>query len=648
MSRPARPSPRTRSPLHDDVPGNLAFEYEYGNRASRRRGFADGRACRARRRARAAHRRQSDGAEILRRRPTMRPATSFELCAPSQGTARSAKPRWRSITGLAAERFRIHSADVGGGFGVRNEVYPEFLARDAGGAKNRTRREMDRHPFGDTVRRSSRPRRRSVRRTRRSTSDGRFVALRVEWLVNLGAFCSNAGPLINTVAAPTSSAISLYDSPRFTAGIGWSSPTRRRPPPIAAPAVPMSPICGNAWSKKRRGDRHRRPSNFAAAIFCARTCSRCKTPTGSNYDSADPERLLKTALQAADWKGFGSGGARVEARTASCAASGSRCFSSRPAAWARSRSKSASSPTASWRCTRNAGPSGQGHETVFPALVADVLGMPDGAHRAALQRCRRRRNWLGTGIVRLALADQPRRCAARPRPRKSSRRAASSRRANSRSRRATSRSTTAHYKVAGTDLKISLQSLIERKWGAADASARHQHSPSISPRAFPSGAHVAEVEIDPDTGELAVLNYIAADDCGTIYNHKLVEGQLHGGLMQGIGQVIGEQIAYDPRPASSCPAASWIISCRAPRMRADRADRLRCASPANPLGAKGAGEAGATGSVPALANAVLDALKARNVRQLEMPYTPDRIWRAIQAAQGAKNGGKITALTAAR
>ena len=136
-----------------------------------------------------------------------------------------------------------------------------------------------------------------------------------------------------------------------------------------------------------------------------------------------------------------------------------------------------------------------------------------------------------------------------------------------------------------------------------------------------------------------MLSYIAADECGTIYNHQLVEGQLHGGLLQGIGQVIGEHIAYDPdtgqlltgsfldyfMPRADNAAPTTLIDCGVP-------------SPANPLGAKGAGEAGATGAVPALANAVLDALKAANVRHLDMPYTADRIWRAIRDAKGSGAG----------
>ena len=172
-----------------------------------------------------------------------------------------------------------------------------------------------------------------------------------------------------------------------------------------------------------------------------------------------------------------------------------------------------------------------------------------------------------------------------------------------------------NYRVVGTDLSVSMQALIEKRWGEAAHPLNTNVTLDLA-NAFPSGAHVAEVEIDPQTGAVDIVNYVAADDCGTIYNHKLVEGQLHGGLMQGIGQVFGEHIAYDPdsgqllsgtfmdyfMPRAHHLPPIALIDCGVP-------------SPANPLGAKGAGEAGATGAVPALANAVLDALKPVNVRE---------------------------------
>ena len=192
-----------------------------------------------------------------------------------------------------------------------------------------------------------------------------------------------------------------------------------------------------------------------------------------------------------------------------------------------------------------------------------------------------------------------------------------------------------HYKVAGTDLAMSLQTLIERR--ASDAAHPLDSNVAVDlATAFPSGAHIAEVEIDADTGALDVVSYIAADDCGNIYNHTLVEGQLHGGLMQGLGQVVGEHIAYD-RDNGQLLSGTFMDYFMPKADNAPPITLIDCGipSPANPLGAKGAGEAGATGVVPTLANAVLDALKAVGVQQLDMPYTSGRIWRAIQEAKAA-------------
>jgi carbon-monoxide dehydrogenase large subunit len=186
------------------------------------------------------------------------------------------------------------------------------------------------------------------------------------------------------------------------------------------------------------------------------------------------------------------------------------------------------------------------------------------------------------------------------------------------------------YKVAGTDLSVHIRTLIEKKWAQAEHPLDTNYTLDTA-AAFPSGAHVAEVEIDQDTGAVRLVNYVAADDCGNIINHAIVEGQLHGGLMQGIGQAFGERIAYDPQsgqllsgtfmdyfmPRAEQLAPLTLLDCGVP-------------SPANPLGAKGAGEAGATGAIPALANAVLDALKPFNVKSLDMPYTPERVWQAMQ------------------
>jgi carbon-monoxide dehydrogenase large subunit len=154
-----------------------------------------------------------------------------------------------------------------------------------------------------------------------------------------------------------------------------------------------------------------------------------------------------------------------------------------------------------------------------------------------------------------------------------------------------------------------------------------------TPVAFPGGAHVAEVEIDPETGVIEVASYVAVDDSGRVLNPTLVEGQLHGGIIQGIGQVLAEHCVYD---ASGQLLTGSFMDYAMPRPEMLTSVQLydhSVPSPSNPLGAKGAGEAGTTGAIPALANAVIDALRPLGIHHLDFPYSPARVWAAIAKAR---------------
>ncbi|HET9490634.1 MAG TPA: molybdopterin cofactor-binding domain-containing protein [Methylomirabilota bacterium] len=150
---------------------------------------------------------------------------------------------------------------------------------------------------------------------------------------------------------------------------------------------------------------------------------------------------------------------------------------------------------------------------------------------------------------------------------------------------------------------------------------------------YPSGCHIAIVEVDPDTGAVKLERVVAVDDCGRVINPMLVEGQIHGGLAQGIGQALWEHMIYEG--SGQCLTAS-LMDYAAPRADALPAfvlDRVETPTPVNPLGAKGCGEAGTIGATPAVVNAVLDALAPLGVTHLDMPLTPARVWTAVQAAR---------------
>ena len=532
---------------------------------------------------------------------------AFDLWVPTQGTA-DLRNALALITGVAAERIRVHSDDVGGGFGIRNEVYPEFLAVMLA-AKKIGRAVKWRGTRSETLSGDHHARAADLSGELALDRDGRFIGVRVQWLVNIGAFCANAGPLINTIAAPTSSAISLYNVPAI---YGRHQLVFTNTTPTTAYRGAGRPNVSYLW------ERMVEEAATATGIdsvklrrinFLRKKMFPMRTPTGSNYDSADPERLLKTALASlATGKALPSGSKRCRKTRQAARHRRWRCFSNRPAASARSRSKSASRPTAVWRCTRTSARRGKVMKRSSPIWLPEVLGFPrtrsscattiadapkmagtgsfgsrslishGGALTVAAREMVEKGRKLAAGELEVAAADVV--------------------------------FDNGHYTVVGTDLKITMQSLIEKKWDEPTHPLNTNTTIDLA-TAFPSGAHVAEVEIDPDTGELEILNYIAADDCGTIYSHKLVEGQLHGGLMQGVGQVIGEHVAYE-RDSGQLISGSFMDYFMPRAMHAAPTTLIDCGvpSPANALGAKGAGEAGATGSVPALANAVLDALKA--------------------------------------
>src|SRR5579875_1149652 len=151
---------------------------------------------------------------------------------------------------------------------------------------------------------------------------------------------------------------------------------------------------------------------------------------------------------------------------------------------------------------------------------------------------------------------------------------------------------------------------------------------------FSSGAHIAVVEIDSDTGEVRILSYVAVDDCGRVLNHYLAEAQLHGGLAQGVSQALYEEVAYDDE--SGQPLTATLMDYALPnagQIPTFVTDIVETPSPNNPLGAKGVGEAGTVGAPPTIVNAVLDALAPLGIKDIDMPLRPEKIWALIEAAR---------------
>ena len=197
------------------------------------------------------------------------------------------------------------------------------------------------------------------------------------------------------------------------------------------------------------------------------------------------------------------------------------------------------------------------------------------------------------------------------------------------------------FTIAGTDRNITIKEVARVAANPVDLPADFE--PGLVGTAvfaakvmnFPNGCHVCEVEIDPDTGTVEIVSYSVVDDVGTVMNPLLVKGQIHGGIAQGAGQILIEDIAFDPKTGQLLTGSFMDYA----MPRADDLSMFEVKSnpvptKTNPLGVKGCGEAGTVGAMPAVINAIVDALSPLGIRHIEMPSTPECIWRAIQGASG--------------
>jgi carbon-monoxide dehydrogenase large subunit len=531
-------------------------------------------------------------------------------------------------TGIAPEKLRIHAHDVGGGFGIRSDAYSEYCALMLA-AKKVGRPVKWVSTRSETFLSDHHGRAAKLQGELALDTQGRFLGIRFLWIVNSGAYLSQPGPIINTL--PTAlHAPNLYRIPAIY-GLHLLVLTNTTPTTAyrgaARPNVSylVERLVEEAAAEMRIDRIELRRRNLIP-----KEAFPYKTLFNAQYDSGDPAGLVDEALARADWQGFA---ARREAAKARGKLRGIACClyvepsggGASPVEEAAIKFGASGNPL----LYSLAGPSGQGHETVFPEVVGEILGLdpltiehrasdPDGpilrgegsigsrslmSHGGALVATAREviRKGRDLAALRLEVASDDLEFSA------------------------------GFFRVRGTDVAIGLAELARLHAGSG-AHPLDSCEAIPGPRAFPSGAHVAEVEIDAATGAIEVAAYVAVDDCGRIINQTLVEGQIHGGIVQGLGQVLMERCVYG---ADGQPVTGSFMDYAMPR--AEDVGELRLhdrgiPSPNNVLGVKGVGEAGTTGAVPTLACAVIDALRPLGISRLDLPYTPARIWAAIKAA----------------
>jgi len=349
--------------------------------------------------------------------------------------------------------------------------------------------------------------------------------------------------------------------------------------------------------------------------------------SGYEYDSGDFPGVLEKALREADWQGFPARRAQSERRgrlrgrglSAYIEATGAGFA---PVDQVELRFAADGSVTL-FAPSHN---HGQGHEATYAQIVCKVLGVP--MEKVRLSTGDPNEFFLGnaTGGSRSLLAvGSVLQLGAKEVVEKGKRLAADELEAAVEDIAFEDGS----YRIQGTDRAISMEALVRKHPRAM--TTRYENKFGAT---FPNGCHVAEVEIDPETGEAEIVSYLACDDAGNVVNHQIVEGQMQGGVTQGAGQVFNELAVYD-RETGQLLTGSFMDYAmpRAVLVNGLKIIEHPIPTQLNPLGAKGVGEAGVTGSLPALMNAVLDALRSAGVRQFDMPATPHRVWSALQAAR---------------
>src|SRR5690606_30235557 len=195
------------------------------------------------------------------------------------------------------------------------------------------------------------------------------------------------------------------------------------------------------------------------------------------------------------------------------------------------------------------------------------------------------------------------------------------------------------FKVKGTGSQTTIQELALAAFAAHNlpegAEARLDSDATFDPvnYSFPHGTHLVAAEVDTETGQVKIRSYVAVDDVGKVINPLIVEGQVHGGIAQGIGQALFEEAVYDAEGNLLTATLADYLVPSAADLPDFVTDRTETPATSNPLGAKGVGEAGTIASTPAVVNAIVDALRPYGVRDVQMPCTPERVWRALEGGR---------------
>lgn len=601
-----------------DAPSNLVFDWQLGNAEGTAAGIA------------AAHHVTSLRVVQNRVAPTsmeVRAAvgeydatTGFTLTFGGQGVA-AGRHMIAGILNTTPDHVRVVTGDVGGGFGMKAFLYPEYiLVMHAARALGRPVKWTGER--SDAFQTDSHGRAMVTDAKLGFDANGLITALQVETWSDLGAYQAQFGPAIQTMAGG-----------RIIGGVYRIPAIHNHVHGVITNTAPVDAYRGagrpeSAYIMERLIEAAARQLGLGVDEIRRRNLLRPdelphQNGLGLNFDIGNFPAVLDKALADADWTGF-------PARKAAAAARGHR-YGRGMAYYVEIAGGGSQDEFADIKVATNGiveaavgtQSNGQGHETVYAQVLAERLGIPLEQVKIVQGDTARLDQGNGTGGSRSMAWGG----------------AATLQAGDEMVARGLELAKTALdgqdvdyaegvFRARATNRTLSLAELATLHPGALDGRSRYK--PANPLPTYPNGCHIAEVEIDPETGTTKVTRYTLCDDLGVLVNPMLVEGQIHGGVAQGLGQALLEDVVYSDDAQLITGSFMDYGMPRADDMPTIKFDTLGTPSPTNPLGVKGCGEAGTIGAMPSIINAIIDALDGK---QIEMPATVEKVWRACQSIE---------------
>ena len=536
---------------------------------------------------------------------------------------------------MKPDRFRVMTNDVGGGFGMKLFLYPEhvlvcYAARKLGRPVKWTSERSEAF-VSDTHGRDN-----VTRGEIAVDAQGKVLALRSRNTANMGAYLSNFGPAIPTIAGSKVLASVYAFEAIYLNVIGVFTNTV----PVDAyrgAGRPESNYLVERLMEAAAREMGQDPIAFRRNNMVPPSAMPYRSAMGELYDSGQFAQVLDAGLAKMDHANFAARRAAA-AKEGKLRGLGLSYYLEATMGDPTERAEIRFRDDGDVEVLVGTQSSGQGHETAYTQIMSEQLGVPRERVHVRQGDSDAIPTGGGTGGARSLYSEGQAILK-------------TSASVIEKGKQAASETLEAAvddivfeggaFSVAGTDRRIDILTLavqqIEKKAAGGDAALLDAAEVAdVETHTFPNGCHLAEVEVDPDTGVVEVIRYAVCDDMGRTINPMIVRGQAQGGVAQGIGQALFERTSYDP-DSGQLLAGSFMDYAlpRATDLPDIEVDLLEVPCLSNPLGVKGAGEAGAVGSPPAVMNAVLDALASRGVTHLDMPATPETVWRALHLAEAA-------------